>query len=126
MGKLRVYYNSACPVCDAGIKGQRRRMQTCSTDVDWIDIHGNPAAVEEIDASREFVRERLHVVDENGATRIGSEAFAVLWSHTPEQKWLGRFVRLPVMNMLARWLYNAFAAILYARNRARGRWQVEK
>lgn len=126
MGNVRVYYNSACPVCNAGIKGQRRRMDTCSNQIDWIDIHSNPHAVEEIGAAQEFVRERLHVVDENGVTRIGSEAFAVLWDRTPEQKWLARLVRFPVANLLLRWLYNFFAAALYAWNRSKGRWQVKK
>ena len=122
MAKVRVYYNSACPVCNAGIKDQKRRMEACPTPVDWIDIHANPDAVKAIGAEQEFVRERLHVVDESGATRIGADAFAVLWDHTPRQEWLGRFVRLPIVNMLSGWLYNAFAAALYAWNRARGRW----
>ena len=34
--------------------------------VEWIDIHRDAEAVYEIGAEREFVRERLHVVDENG------------------------------------------------------------
>ena len=42
MSKVSVYYNSACPVCNAGIGAQRRRMQSCNVDVEWIDIHRNP------------------------------------------------------------------------------------
>ena len=125
MSKVKVYYNSACPVCDAGIKGQRQRMEGCSTQVEWIDIHSDAGAVEQIGAEREFVRERLHVVDERGAVRVGAEAFEVLWQHTPGQKGWARLVRLPVVRVLARWLYNGFAAALYAWNRAKGRWSVE-
>jgi predicted DCC family thiol-disulfide oxidoreductase YuxK len=122
MAKVRVYYNSACPVCDAGIKDQRQRMESCGKEVEWIDIHNDAEAVCEIGAQREFVRERLHVVDEQGDVKIGADAFEVLWRHTPGQGLWARIIRLPVLRVLARWLYNGFAACLYAWNRARRRW----
>jgi hypothetical protein len=60
----KVYYNSACPVCNAGIKDQRQRMEACGIrDIEWVDVHTNPEAVSEVDASLEQVRERLHVKD---------------------------------------------------------------
>ena len=126
MSKVKVYYNSACPVCNAGINGQRRRMEDCPVEVEWIDIHSNSEAVNDIGARREFVRERLHVVDEKGEIKIGADAFEALWSRTQGQKWLARVIRLPLVHVLARWSYNAFAAGLYAWNRARGRWRVER
>ena len=125
MSKVKVYYNSACPVCDAGIRGQRERMEECPIHVEWIDVHAHADAANEIGAPREFIRERLHVVDENGALRIGAEAFEVLWQLTPGQRRSAWIIRLPVVRVLARWAYNAFAAALYAWNRAGGRWKVE-
>ena len=122
MPEVKVYYNSACPVCDAGIKDQRKRMESCGAQVEWIDIHKNANAVGEIGAEREFVRERLHVVDEQGELKVGADAFEVLWRHTPGQTRRARFMRLPVVHTLSRWLYNIFAAGLYALNRARRRW----
>ena len=100
-------------------------MEGCPIQVEWIDIHEKSDAVNEIGAQREFVRERLHVVDEKGEVRIGADAFEALWRHTPSQAWVARVVRLPVMRVVARWLYNRFAATLYAWNRMRGRWQVD-
>jgi predicted DCC family thiol-disulfide oxidoreductase YuxK len=122
MSRIKVYYNSACPVCDAGIKGQRERMGTCPVEVEWIDIHRDAEATREIGVEREFVRERLHVVDESGKVRVGAEAFSALWRHTPGQRRLAGIIGLPVVRVLARWAYNAFAAALYAWNRASGRW----
>jgi predicted DCC family thiol-disulfide oxidoreductase YuxK len=122
MDKLKVYYNSACPVCDAGIRGQRQRMDRCPVDVEWIDIHLHPEALKQIGASQEFVRERLHVVDEKGDLRIGAEAFRALWTHTPGQVALAKVTGLPLLNLLAGGAYNAFAALLYAWNRANRRW----
>ena len=126
MAKVKVYYNSACPVCNAGVEGQRERMEACSLQVEWLDVHHNADAVAEIGAEREFVRERLHVVDEHGELRIGADAFEALWRQTPGQKGFARFIRLPVIRVLARWLYNGFAALLYAWNRMCGRWRVDK
>jgi len=122
MDKLKVYYNSACPVCDAGIRGQKRRMDGCPVDVEWIDIHSHPEALMEIGASQEFVRERLHVVDEGGELRIGADAFRALWAHTPDQTGLARLAGLPVLRVLARSAYNAYAALLYRWNRINRRW----
>jgi len=126
MPRVTVYYNSACPVCNAGIEGQQRRMEGCPVQVEWIDIHTNADALGVIGAQREFVRERLHVVDENGKIRIGADAFEALWRHTPGQQHAARIVRLPGVRNIVRWSYNAFAAGLYAWNRARGRWQVDR
>jgi predicted DCC family thiol-disulfide oxidoreductase YuxK len=125
VSKMKVYYNSACPVCDAGISGQRARMGSCPIQVEWVDIHREAEAASEIGAQREFVRERLHVVDENGDLKIGAEAFEALWRHTPGQQRLARIVRLPVVRVVVRWAYNGFAAGLYAWNRAKGRWRVD-
>lgn len=122
MAKTRVYYNSACPVCAAGIADQKGRMQGCAAEVEWIDVHADGARVEEIGVELEFVRERLHVVDAGGAKRVGSEAFEALWGLTPGQGRLARISRLPVLRTLFRWVYNGFAAMLYRWNRLKRRW----
>jgi len=70
----------------------------------------------------EFVRERLHVLDENGELRVGAEAFRALWSRTRGQRSLAWLTGLPLANWLSRCAYNAFAALLYAWNRANRRW----
>jgi len=122
MGGIRVYYNSACPVCNAGIQGQRRRMKDCPVNVQWIDIHSHPEALNEIGARQELVRERLHVKDENGEVRVGADAFRVLWARTPGQGLLAWVTGLPLVNTLARRAYVLFAARLYSWNRANRRW----
>ena len=122
MSKLKVYYNSACPVCNAGIGAERSRMEACHIEAQWIDIHTKPNAVAEIGATQEFVRERLHVVDEAGAVQVGVDAFHALWNKTPGRHRLAAILRLPLISILMRWGYNAFAAALYAWNRANRRW----
>ena len=122
MSKTRVYYNSACPVCNAGIAAERRRMEACNVDAEWIDIHRNPGRLEEIGASQEFVRKRLHVVDDSGAVRVGAAAFGALWNQTRQMRILATLLRLPVIGTVANLAYNVFAAGLYRWNRWHGRW----
>lgn len=121
--QTRVYYNSACPVCNAGIKSQRERMEACrAVDVQWIDVHNNPQAVAEVGADLETVRETLHVKTADGEIARGADAFAALWSRTQGQGWLAALVRLPLLHALAQLAYKGFAWLLYRRNRGKGHW----
>ena len=117
---IQVFYNSACPVCDAGIRGQRARMAACP--VQWVDVHAQPQAVQAEGAPLEAVRERLHVVDAHGRVQVGADALVALWLATPGQRWLGRAAGWRPTRPLVRAAYNAFARLLYRWNRSRGNW----
>jgi predicted DCC family thiol-disulfide oxidoreductase YuxK len=117
---IQVFYNSACPVCDAGIREQRTRMAVCR--VNWVDVHEQPQAVQALAAPLETVRERLHVIDADGRLQVGADALATLWLATPGQRWLGRLTRFAPVRALARVAYNAFARMLYRWNRWRNHW----
>ena len=43
--KATVYYNSACPVCNAGICAMQERVAS-DTGIEWIDVHRNPEALD--------------------------------------------------------------------------------
>lgn len=118
--RIKVYYNSACPVCKAGIEGQKGRTTACQ--VEWTDIHQDNRAVEEIGENLEYVRERLHLVDEQGIKRMGVDAFIVLWRHSPRERWKARLFSLPLVHGLAQLAYKAFARVLYRWNRATHHW----
>lgn len=122
MSGKKVYYNSACPVCDAGVEFQKKKLGESAADIEWIDVHHSNDAVREIGVELEFVRERLHVVDEDGTVHVGSDAFAELWQETPGQGFLARIVRTPGIRQLSRGLYNVFARLLYRWNRLKRRW----
>jgi len=105
--QITVLYNSACPVCDAGIRAERQRMAEC--DVCWVDIHTNPDSLKKTSLDREFVRQRLHVIDRDGEHRIGIDAFITLWKTSPTQNWKARLLSLPVIHVISGFVYNAFA-----------------
>jgi predicted DCC family thiol-disulfide oxidoreductase YuxK len=123
MDKIKVYYNSACPVCKAGIADQQCRMAAQDvTNIEWLDVHANPSLVQEVGADLETVRERLYVRNVDGSIRIGTDAFAVLLERTRGQRWLGQLLMLPVLRQLSQAVYNVFARLLYLRNRACHQW----
>ena len=117
---LKVYYNSACPVCNAGISSQRDKMASCR--VDWLDVHEHNGAADGVGGDLEFVRERLHVVDETGDVRVGLEAFIAIWRSSLGERWKARLFSLPLIRPLANWAYNVFARRLYRWNRRKGHW----
>ncbi len=117
---VAVYYNSACPVCKAGIEAQKGKMEACA--IEWKDVHADNALVTEIGSELEFVRERLHLVDADGKVRVGFEAFLELWRNSPKERWLAAVLGLPIIRPCGRWFYNVFAAALYRWNRAKQHW----
>ena len=117
---VEVYYNSACPVCKAGISAQQGKMSACN--VQWKDVHSESEARKELPVELEKVRERLHVRDKDGRWQVGIDAFIALWSKSPTQKWKARLLSLAIIRPVARLAYNVFARVLYRWNRRKGHW----
>src|SRR5687767_2807830 len=120
---VEVFYNSACPVCDAGVKEQRRAMEKAGAgDLAWTDMTSAPNALEADGLTLDHVRRHLYARDASGRLHRGADAFAVLWRATPRRRWLGRLISAPLVRPLARRAYDFFADRLYAWNRRHGRW----
>jgi len=117
---MKVYYNSACPVCKAGIEGQMEKGSSC--EIQWADVHKDNELVSEVHADLEFVRERLHVVDEKEELHVGFDAFLAIWKNSPSEQWKARIFGLPVIKQLCRIAYNLFAAALYKWNKSKSHW----
>lgn len=118
--ELKIYFNSACPVCNTGIKHQKNKMQQCN--VAWVDIHIDQDAFEDVAKDKEFVRERLHVINEQGDIKVGIDAFIEIWKQSPHEKWKVALLSLPVIRPLSAVMYNAFAKCLYAWNKSKNHW----
>ena len=119
---MNVYYNSACPVCKAGIEGQVEKSSSC--EMQWADVHANNELVAEVHADLEFVRERLHVVDEHGRLYVGFDAFLAIWKNSPTERWKARVFGLPIIRRVCGLGYNLFAAVLYKWNISKNHWQT--
>ncbi|MCH9674063.1 MAG: DUF393 domain-containing protein [Gammaproteobacteria bacterium] len=117
----KVYFNSACPVCKAGIEYQKGKVDD-SNETEWIDVHTQSDAAGEVGADLEFIRERLHVVDDAGQLHVGADAFIAIWARSPRQRWIARIVSTRLVRPVFRRVYNMFAAALYRWNQRRKHW----
>jgi predicted DCC family thiol-disulfide oxidoreductase YuxK len=122
--KLTVWYNTKCPVCNAGIDWQRSRLVKAARSglIEFRDINLEPDALLRFGAGLEDVRRRLHAVDAEGRLHIGADCAIAVWLATPGHGWLGRLLSLPGINQIARVGYDRFADLLYAWNRWSGHW----
>jgi predicted DCC family thiol-disulfide oxidoreductase YuxK len=120
---IEVFYNSACPVCDAGVHEQRRAMLKRNAGaLAWTDMTCSPDALAGENLTLDHVRRHIYVRDAAGNLHRGADAIALLWRATPGRRWVGRLLSLPGIRSVARVGYDWFADRLYAWNRRRGRW----
>jgi predicted DCC family thiol-disulfide oxidoreductase YuxK len=122
--KLTVWYNTRCPVCNAGITRQQRRLQRAARAgaIEFRDINLEPDALARFGADVEDVRRRLHAVDQNGVLHVGADCAIAIWRRTPGDTWLGSLLGLPGLRPVTRFVYDRFADRLYAWNRRKGHW----
>jgi predicted DCC family thiol-disulfide oxidoreductase YuxK len=118
--KMQVYFNSACPVCKAGIESQMGKESIC--EIQWNDVHKDHRLVKKLGSDLEYVRERLHVVDENGRLQVGFDAFLTIWRTSPTETWKAKFFGLPLIKQICRVSYTFFAILVYKWNRALKHW----
>lgn len=121
---LTVWYNTRCPVCDAGISRQKRRLIEAvkAGRIVFRDINLEPAALAGFGASLEDIRRRLHATDADGRLLVGADVAIAVWQATPGEGWLATVFGNPVALPLTRFAYDRFADLLYAWNRRNGRW----
>ena len=117
---VRVFYNSACPVCDAGIASQMKKGTKCG--VEWQDVHTDNELVKALNVELEYVRQKLHVIDTEGNLHVGYDAFIAIWENTHSEQWKARLSSLPVIKPCLNLCYDGVAWCLYRWNRAKKHW----
>ena len=72
---LTVWYNTRCPVCNAGIGWQRSRLVRAARAgaIEFRDINLEPDSLARFGAGIEDVRRRLHAVDGEGRLVVGAD-----------------------------------------------------
>ena len=121
---LTVWYNTRCPVCDAGINRQKRRLieSVKAGRVEFRDVNFEPEALSAFGASLEDIRRRLHAIDGEGRLLAGADVAVAVWRLTPGEGWLATLFGNAVTLPLTRFGYDRFADMLYAWNRRKGHW----
>jgi predicted DCC family thiol-disulfide oxidoreductase YuxK len=122
--KLTVWYNTKCPVCNAGIDWQHNRLVRVARAgaIEFRDINLEPDALARFEAGVEDVRRRLHGVDSSGRLHVGADCAIEVWRRTPSDAWLARLLGLWGIRWITRFGYDRFADLLYAWNRRKGHW----
>lgn len=122
--ELTVWYNTKCPVCNAGIRWQHSRLVRAARAgvIEFRDIALELDALSRFGVGVEDVRRRLHAVDAEGKLIVGADCAIAIWRRTPGDVWLGRLLDLPVIHQIARVGYDRFADLLYAWNRWMRHW----
>jgi predicted DCC family thiol-disulfide oxidoreductase YuxK len=124
MNRLTVWYNTRCPVCNAGIDWQHNRLIKAARAgaIEFRDINAEPEALAHFGVGIEAVRKRLHSVDAEGRLYTGADCAIEIWRRTPGDGWLAAVIGLPGVRQVARLGYNLFAEMLYAWNRRKRHW----
>ena len=122
--RLVVWYNTRCPVCDAGIDWQRNKLLAAvrAGRVSFEDINEQPDALAAYGVSLDDIRRRLHATDEAGRLIVGADVAIALWQLTPGQGWLAALFGNRLVRPVTRIVYDRFADVLFAWNRRKGRW----
>lgn len=124
MPQLTIWYNTRCPVCDAGIDRQRNKLLALvrSGRIVFKDINEAPEALASYGAHVDDVRRRLHATDEEGRLITGADVALLLWKLTPGEGWLATLLGNRAMRPVTRFGYDRFADVLFAWNKWRGHW----
>ena len=122
--KLTVWYNTKCPVCDAGINSQRDKLIAAvrARTIEFRDINLEPDALASHGASLDDIRRRLHATDETGRLIVGADVMIAIWRMTRGEGWLAALLGNRAVLPLTRFAYDRFANILFAWNRHKGHW----
>lgn len=122
--RLTVWYNTRCPVCDAGIDWQRNKLLAAvrAGRIAFKDINEQPDALASYGASLDDIRRRLHATDEAGRLIVGADVAVAMWRLTPGQGWLASLFGNPVVLPVTRFVYDRFADVLFAWNKWMGHW----
>ncbi len=122
--RLTVWYNTRCPVCDAGIDWQRNKLLAAvrAGHLSFRDINDEPEALAVHGASLDDVRRRLHATDESGRLIVGADVAIAMWWITPGQGWLASLFGNRLVLPVTRFCYDRFADVLFAWNKRKGHW----
>src|SRR3978361_1334064 len=120
--RLIVWYNTRCPVCDAGIDWQRNKLLAAvrAGDIEFKDINEQPDALASHWVSLDDVRRRLATTDQACRPLVGADVAIAIWRVTKGEGWLASLFGNRLMLPVTRFAYDRFSHVLFARNGATG------
>jgi predicted DCC family thiol-disulfide oxidoreductase YuxK len=102
---VKVWFDSACPLCAREIKIMRKL--DWFNEVDFVDVLSTP----DCPTQREHLLERFHAQRLGGPLLSGAAAFALLWRSLPLLRPLGEIARIPIILRALEIIYLKFLKI---------------
>ena len=102
---VKVWFDSACPLCAREISIMRKL--DWLNKVDFVDVLSTP----DCPTQREHLLERFHAQRPGGPLLSGAAAFALLWRALPLLRPLGEIARIPFVLGILEILYLKFLKI---------------
>lgn len=106
-----VFYDGACPLCKKEIKHYIRIDQ--DNNIDWIDVSTDTVLLKQYNITYTDAMKKLHVIELNGKTKIGIDAFLTIWKFLPYYKNVAKVVTFFHMQKPMAWIYDVFAKQRY-------------
>jgi predicted DCC family thiol-disulfide oxidoreductase YuxK len=106
--KTKIFVDGNCVVCDLEISHYKAIAPEL---FDIVDISAPGFDAPHFGLTAEAVNKHMHVLTPEGKVAKGVEAFAHIWTRIPRYHFAAKWVRLPVINPLAKAGYEVFAYI---------------
>lgn len=106
---LTVFYDGACPLCNAEI-GLYRGCAGAEHIV-FVDVSAAATTTVAPGLDKAAALKRFHVRSADGRLVSGAEGFGHLWLALPGWRWMGRIVLLPGILQVAELVYRGFLVV---------------
>jgi predicted DCC family thiol-disulfide oxidoreductase YuxK len=106
--RTTVYFDGACPLCNAEIACYRR--QKGAQALQFVDVSA-ATALDGMDLTREDALKRFHIRNPDGTLISGAAAFVAIWRLLPRWSWAARLAALPGVLVMLEALYRLFLKI---------------
>lgn len=98
MGRIKVYFDGACPTCRREVDLYRRFDR--KDRIDWFDITGQDQALRAEGIDPKAALRRLHIRLPDGVLVTGIDAFIALWKQLPWFRPLAWIAQIPPVKAL--------------------------
>jgi len=105
---LTVYFDGACPLCQAEISHYRK--QEGADAICFLDVSRSEETVA-VDLTRQQAMKRFHVRGSDGLLLAGAPAFVAVWSTLPRWRLAARLATLPGILTILEVAYRLFLPV---------------
>ena len=111
MSKIFVFYDARCGICLKEINYYKKK--DLGKKFKWVDVNIEREELNIHGISFQDSLKYLHLIDQEGKTRIGVDAFITIWRELKYWKILSFFVNIQPIKFIVQIFYNFWARKRY-------------